>query len=138
MIAVLTLKALAVLDFIVTRKTCYISWAEKPSDLWSCWTSTNDGVHCHSDRSASHPHDASVTLHVTQTVVSVIVTLVLPAACSVFVPSALRAMMPPGSIGNSSMMTSCLDAPSSYPERMGLTPISVHTAPRTLPSGVST
>jgi len=44
------------------------------------------GVHCHIGRAISSPYDGSGTLRVTQTVVSVTVMPVLPAACSVFIP----------------------------------------------------
>lgn len=131
-------KGAAFLNFIVTGNSCSVhglnSWA---ADL----AMADVGVHCHIGRAISSPCDGSVTLHVTQPVVFVTLMLVLLAGCSVFIPYVISLLSvwwcPQAVSGIVPWWRHVWTPPSFHPERVGLTPHSVHNAPVALPSGIS-
>ena len=135
-------KRAAFLNFTVTGNSYSVHGLNSWDAGLDCDLAVADvGVHCHIGQAISSPYDGSVTLRVTQTVVSVTVMLVLPAACSVFVPYVISLLSvwwgPQAVSGIVPWWRHVWTPPSFHPERVGLTPRSVHTAPVTLPSGIS-
>lgn len=135
-------KYAAFLNFIVTGNSFSVHGLNSlAAGLDSDLAMADVGVHCHIGRAISSPYGGSVTLLVTQTVVSITVMLVLPAACSVFVPYGISLLSvwrcPQAVSGIVPWWRHVWTPPSFHPERVELTPRSVHTAPVTLPSGSS-